>query len=880
MNEEATEIIKEENPPEEEQTVSVSEVARSNFGMWIGLLILLIPLAVYIYCLCPTVFVGDAGDFITAAYTLGVPHPPGYPIYTVLGKVFTELPIPGGVSSVAYRMNMMSAVSAWLACVFAFLFLRRIVKYNWIAIAGALALAFSRQFWEHAEIAEVYTMEIMFLMLVMYLAVLYVQEKKIGWAYLLALTMGLSLAHHYSLLLFYPGILIFAGMNGGLRLRWTSWVLLIVLGLIGLTPYAYLPLTDYKTPLGKVEFVDSAEEASQLPLDVVAVTDSPLQYFWDYFSRAHYNKSRVYTHSEDVLVDRTTTPMVLKKWFETTEEDFGYPMMLFGLLGWIAAITSLFKRRLFNKGDPGIPTAPFVVPILGFAFYWLVVHFYPSGDILGAPLENIDVVIPPLLIPLQASLALIIALGIAFTLNLIRNYITTSGEKSVESSQKYRTFAGLLAISVFALITVSAVNSLEYGDKSRSVISYYYTLNVLDSCDEDSILITTGDETFLFWYAQNCEPSEDPNNPGMGYRRDVWATNWIHNLPSLDILTDEPLAMTLIMERFIQSSRYYTPYLEYLNANYEANLQPVLPYYGDGPINTTFIPGKFSESVMIMGLDVILNGLTYQFRLPGDVPDPATNPDIRQRGALDPIESGAEPLYVIDYFDGGDFDNYMWDGIPRFEGLGDDLSTLATANYYHVNLEAQEREVLGRYQDSLYRFGIQALLEGTPEGSQEAISYLFRCVSLDPDSWFGWNELGDAYFQTGNLQAAHDAYVQLVEISIALGDVDPGYEAHAHSQIAQIILITSNGLSPDERDQALEDSKDEANIALLLDPDNQMARAVLDEIDNIRAGVYDTDDGSSSVVEPEDSISPPDSGYGSQSAGETEEIELLNRLGE
>jgi len=44
---------------------------------------------VYVYTLCPTVYWDDAGELIAACYTLGIPHPPGHPLYAILGKLFT-----------------------------------------------------------------------------------------------------------------------------------------------------------------------------------------------------------------------------------------------------------------------------------------------------------------------------------------------------------------------------------------------------------------------------------------------------------------------------------------------------------------------------------------------------------------------------------------------------------------------------------------------------------------------------------------------------------------------------------------------------------------------------------------------------------------------
>ncbi len=789
----------------------------SKIGLWIGLMALFIPLIIYIDNLCPTVFVGDAGDFLTASYTLGVPHPPGYPVYTLLGHLFMNLPIPGGISAPAFRMNMMSAIAAWGACVFMFLFLRRIIKTEWAALAGALVLAFSRQFWEHAEVAEVYTLQIFFLTLIFYLAVLYVQEKKVGWALFMAFIMGLAISHQYAILLFYPGVLIFIGINGGLRIKWHIWLLAICLAILGLVPYVYLPIVKFKTPLGEVVFVDTPEQAAEVSMDKIPIEQKPHIYLWKYFSRQLYSDARKYTHTEEVLQDRTTTPMVFRKTLETTREDFEIPLILFGIVGWIAMFLSLFRRKKGTDPDSSpIPTASFLPPALGYILYFLVVHFYPSGDILAAPLENLDVVIPPLLIPLQASLAMIIALGFDTSLRWIHSYVKSQGMQNVASSQKFRAFAFLLVIAAFTLTAVNLRN-VKFCDKSDSVISYNYAINVLDSCDEDAILLTTGDETFLFWYLQHCEPSRDPDDPSPGYRKDILAINWIHNLPGLDILRDEPHAMAFVTERFILSSTYYKEFLDL----HEIDL--ILPHYGARPINSTFVSSSFAESNLIMALDVVLQGLTYSFRTPGDIPD-VDLPEVCERAGLESIEIGAAPMSVIDYFDARPFESYNYEGLPRFEGSMEDLSQIANAFYLSVNLEAQELEVLGRYQDALYRFGIQHLLQDNGESAEAAVNYLFRCVSLDPDDFFGWKELGDAFFSMGNLQSAGDSYMMLLELGRIKGDIDPNLLAGCHAQIGHIELIHGN----------IDAAESDAHLALMLNPDDKVARAILNEIDRQR----------------------------------------------
>lgn len=66
----------------------------------------IIPLAVYSATLAPTVTFGDSGELISAAYSLGISHPPGSPLWTILAHLFTYLPF----QTVAWRVNLASGV--------------------------------------------------------------------------------------------------------------------------------------------------------------------------------------------------------------------------------------------------------------------------------------------------------------------------------------------------------------------------------------------------------------------------------------------------------------------------------------------------------------------------------------------------------------------------------------------------------------------------------------------------------------------------------------------------------------------------------------------------------------------------------------------------
>ena len=105
---------------------------------------------------CPTVYFGDSGELIAAADSLGVAHPPGYPIYTLLGRVALLLPI----GEAAWRMNVLSAVLGAIACALAARLVQRWTDSAIAAVGSGLGLAAAYDVWVVSTVAEVYTLHL------------------------------------------------------------------------------------------------------------------------------------------------------------------------------------------------------------------------------------------------------------------------------------------------------------------------------------------------------------------------------------------------------------------------------------------------------------------------------------------------------------------------------------------------------------------------------------------------------------------------------------------------------------------------------------------------------------------------------------------------
>ena len=133
-------------------------------------IVLLVTMIVYALTVQRSLSFWDCGEFIASAYILGIPHPPGTPLFVLLGRVFGVIPF---VEDISYRINYISVISSAFTAMFSYLLTVRLVGYFFdkndksslsrlIAYCGGLAggffVAFSRTNWGNAVEAEVYGM--------------------------------------------------------------------------------------------------------------------------------------------------------------------------------------------------------------------------------------------------------------------------------------------------------------------------------------------------------------------------------------------------------------------------------------------------------------------------------------------------------------------------------------------------------------------------------------------------------------------------------------------------------------------------------------------------------------------------------------------------
>lgn len=179
-------------PPAEARAVPSPPAPFTRRDLTFGVLLGLGAFLLYLFTLCPTIFVEDSAEFSAAAAVFGVPHPPGYPLYTLLAGLFVRL-LPFG--DIGYRSNLFSAVCGAATVSMLWIVVRRIGASRLAALTATLSFAVGATFWSESLAAEVHALNGLLIALALFRtleAVRTPSARRYAWA---GLAIGLAIGH-------------------------------------------------------------------------------------------------------------------------------------------------------------------------------------------------------------------------------------------------------------------------------------------------------------------------------------------------------------------------------------------------------------------------------------------------------------------------------------------------------------------------------------------------------------------------------------------------------------------------------------------------------------------------------------------------------------
>jgi len=197
----------------------------------------LLAFALYARTMPPTVLDGDSGEFQYMAYILGVPHSSGYPLYILIAKLFTFLPM----GDIAFRVNLFSVVATALAIPIVYVLARRAIPRRVPAILATCSFAVMPSIWGGALETKVYGLHLLLGALALFLSVRWHQERRARDLSAAAFVFGLGLTNHLIIAFCAPALALIVWFN---RARLTRALIArcVLLILAPLLLYAYIPL--------------------------------------------------------------------------------------------------------------------------------------------------------------------------------------------------------------------------------------------------------------------------------------------------------------------------------------------------------------------------------------------------------------------------------------------------------------------------------------------------------------------------------------------------------------------------------------------------------------------------------------------------------------
>lgn len=545
----------------------------------------------------------DCGEFIACSYILGIPHPPGTPLFVILGRIFSILPL---VEDISYRVNYLSVISSALTAMFSYLLTVRLVGYFYgdkrnerlnriIAYIGGIAagffVAFSETNWGNSVETEVYGLSLALMVMMIWLTVRYFEERG---TYSAARTMILvfylalvGVGIHLTVFLVVPMcavffilkddaaprdwllvcgfvlvelllIVLFSEGRGGVDMFYLvsgliGLVLLIMLykkldwGIVVATAAVSSIMIGFATfmvviPVGfgalvilalvsKRFNINLRWKTSMAILLVAAIGFSvhlfipirsalnprinennpsrSFKTFVDFLERRQYGQQSMV----DRMFQRRGTwqhqfgrhpHMGFWSYFEEQYSKPGLPFTILLVLGLLGLYVSIRKRL-----EIGLPFFTlFIICSAGLVLYMNfadgILYNARTGD---AYLEVRDR--DYFFTPAFVFFGICIGTGVSALITLIRDQL----EKIKPGIQKTVVYVS----TVLALLPVlSLANNYKTSDRSNNYLPYTYAADMLDTCEENAILFTTGDnETFPLWCLQEV----------YNYRKDIRVVN-------------------------------------------------------------------------------------------------------------------------------------------------------------------------------------------------------------------------------------------------------------------------------------------------------------------------------------------------------------------
>ncbi len=423
---------------------------------------------VYIHNLTRDIYGGDIGDLVTAAFVGGVAHPPGYPLFSLLGFILSHLPIPLPVVS---RVGLISVFSSLVGLILYYKFAMRVTKSIFLSLLSTSIFAFSYLFWLSAELPESLGLNNLFAIAILYLSILFYERKKIKYLYLAAFLSGLSMTHQMSIGLLFPALLILYVKHLKFILSHKRLVISILFFLLGFAVYIYVPIAASRNP----------------PINWDSATS--LKNFIHLILRKDYGGGSAYLTNSVPLEIRFINVL---DYIKTIVLVFSYQILFVAFLG-VVKLIKIDKRLALSI-------------LLAFIFTGALSIFYVAAPFSRPTAWGIYE-------RYYTLSTVILMFSVPYGFLLIKNFLDSKFSKP---------FYTYVLISYFLIIPFFLIQyNFPKTDLSKTTIGNSLANNIFSLLPKNSVLFVSGDNTtFNIWYAyyvlKERQDLDIINPPGVG----------------------------------------------------------------------------------------------------------------------------------------------------------------------------------------------------------------------------------------------------------------------------------------------------------------------------------------------------------------------------
>ncbi|MFN2564024.1 MAG: DUF2723 domain-containing protein, partial [Gemmatimonadaceae bacterium] len=473
--------------------------------------------ALYLLTLAPSAALWDAGEYVGAAYELGIPHPPGNPFFVLLGRVASLLPI---APNVAMRLNVLTAAATAIAAGVWFLVAERVAA-RWLAerwqqlVTGALASlvgATSFTVWNQSVVSEkVYTLALLGIALVSWLTLRWLDDPDAPGAdrklVLAAYLLGLGYANHMIGVIAAPALVMAVVAKRPAMLR--RWRLILAGGaaiLLGMTPFATQPIRAAHFPAINEGEVTACTAELRLECTLSATTWERFKY---HFQRKQYGKPPLAERQAPFTAQVGMWWLYFKwQWMRDVHRERPALQLLLavcflGLGLWGAAAHRRRDPESFWYFAPLVVlTSVVLIYYLNFEYGWSQAP--ELGDSVPREVRDRDY----FYIWSFSLWGLWAGLGLVTAWESLASVIGSASNR--DSAPRRRSW--VLAAPVLALALVPLAANWRSASRAGETSTLDFAHDLLNSVEPYGVLFTFGDnDSFPLWFAQEVE----------GIRKDV-----------------------------------------------------------------------------------------------------------------------------------------------------------------------------------------------------------------------------------------------------------------------------------------------------------------------------------------------------------------------